>query len=141
MDQNPQESTTSAAPPSTPPASSYPTPTGAGMVSQDDKSQAMLMWILALLFGWVVPLIFYLIKKDRPFVYRHSAMALALTIVTFIGYMISIPLLAVLIGLLTLPVVGIFHLVVCIMGAMAANKGDEYDPPIVSGLAKSMFKI
>ncbi len=111
------------------------------MVSQDDKTQATLVWVLSIFFGFVPSLIFYLIAKDKPFVHRHAAECLALTIVTAVGYFASMILMAVLIGLLVLPVVGIFHLVICIMGAMAANKGEEYNPPIVAGLAKSMFHV
>ena len=144
MDQNPQQSqteTTSTPPPGQAPmAPTSPYPRDYS-VSQDDKSQAMLMWILSIFFGWVPALIFFLIAKDKPFVYRHSAVALTLTIVTFVAYMISIPLVAVLIGLLLLPIVAIFHIAIGVMGALAANKGDDFNPPIVGPLAKSMFKI
>jgi uncharacterized protein len=121
-----------------PPTTNYPRPSGGGMVSQEEKSQAMLMWVLSIIASLLAPLIFYLISKDKPFVYRHSAMSLALCIVTFVVYVI---LGITVIGMILLPVVWIFQLVVCIMGAMAANKGDQYDPPLIGGLAKSMFKV
>ncbi len=99
------------------------------------------MWILAIFIGFIGPLIFFIIAKDKPFVYRHSAQALALQIVVAVSYIVAMILMVVLIGLLLLPVVGLFHLIICIMGAMAANKGDEYDPPLTSALAKSLFKV
>ncbi|MEA2554626.1 MAG: uncharacterized protein QOJ65_2802 [Fimbriimonadaceae bacterium] len=111
------------------------------MVSQDDKTQAMLMWILAIFFHFVGPLIFLLISKDKPFVYRHSAMGLTLSIVTAILWCLGIPLAFIGIGFIVLPVAGILQLVGCIMGAVAANKGEEFDPPVIANIAKSMFKV
>ena len=112
-----------------------------GMASQEEKGQATLVWVLSIFFGFIPSLIFFLIAKDKPFVHRHAAMALTVTIVCTIGWVIGIVLTAVLIGLLVLPVVGIYALVVCIMGAMAANKGEEYNPPIAAGMAKAMFGV
>lgn len=111
------------------------------MVSQDDKTQATLMWVLSIFFPLIVPLIFYLISKEKPFVYRHAAMSLTVGIACLIGAIISGILMIILIGFLTYAAVGIYALVVCIMGAMAANKGDNYDPPLLAGLAKNMFKV
>jgi uncharacterized membrane protein len=126
-----------------PPATMYPSSSGGGMVSQDERSQAMLMWILCIVasfFGlpWLPPLIFFLISKDKPFVYRHAAMALSLCLVAFV---VCVILFVTVVGIILIPIVGIFELIICIMGAIAANKGDEYDPPLFAGLAKSMFKV
>ena len=111
------------------------------MVSQDEKTQATLMWALSFFAPVLIPLIFFLISNEKPFVKRHSAMSLALTIACAIGYMISIPLMLIFIGFLTLAAVGIYYLVVIICGAMAASKGDAYDPPLIGKFAASTFKI
>jgi len=124
-------------PPMGTPMATYPRP-GMGAASQDDKSQAMLMWILALFTGFVSPLIFFFIAKDKPFVYRHACQALALMIVCNVLIFI---LVVTVIGILLVPLVGLFALIVTIMGAVAANKGDEYDPPLTTGLARAMFKV
>jgi uncharacterized membrane protein len=145
MDQNtPPQSSTDAPSPGgqpaggMPPASNYPRPAGGGMVSQDEKTQATVMWVLAIFASLISPLIFFLIAKDKPFVYRHAAMGLALCIVNAI---IMIVLFVTIVGALLVPLVAIWNLVICIMGAMAANRGEEYTPPLVGGLAKSIFKV
>ena len=108
------------------------------MVSQDEKTQAMLMWILSIPLGFISGLIFMLVAKDKPFVYRHAVEALTLTLAVNV---IVVILIATVVGIIIAPFVGIFGLVICIMGALAANKGDEYNPPITAGLCKSMFKV
>ena len=50
-------------------------------------------------------------------------------------------LMMVLIGFLTYAVVGIFVLVVCIMGGMAANKGETYEVPLLGKMIANMFKV
>jgi uncharacterized Tic20 family protein len=99
------------------------------------------MWILGIPIGFISPLIFYLIAKDKPFVYRQSAQALAFHIAIFCGFIVAGLLMFVLIGFLLYPVVGIFALVISIMGAIAANKGEDYVPPLTGALAKAMFKV
>ena len=143
MDQNPQQPTSEAPPTSAadpmgaPMPANYPRPMG-GMVSQDERTQAMLAWILSIPLGFISGLIFFLISKDKPFVYRHAAQALTLTLAVNI---IMIVLVMTVVGIILAPFVGLFGLIICIMAALAANKGEEYNPPITSGLAKSMFKI
>ena len=132
--------TTIAAPPtqSTAPMGGTTLNPGAGMVPQEEKGQATLVWVLTIFFGFVPALIFFLISKDKPFVYRHAAYALATQIVTTIGWIAAGVLMMVLIGFLLLPVVGLFHLYVCIKGAIAANNGDEYVPPLAGNFAKML---
>jgi len=74
MDQDTQQTSSEAhysgsgtGAPSMPPMTNYPMSSGGGMVSQDDKSQAMLMWN-SLDFLWFVPsLIFFLTAKDKAY--------------------------------------------------------------------------
>ena len=68
-------------------------------------------------------------------------MALGLHIAAFIGYIISGFLMVILIGFLTYLAVGLFVLVVCIMGGMAANKGETYEVPLLGKMIANMFKI
>ena len=68
-------------------------------------------------------------------------MALGLQIAAFVGYIISGFLMIILIGVVTYIAVGIFVLVVCIMGGLAANKGDDYDVPVVGKMIANMFKL
>jgi uncharacterized Tic20 family protein len=66
---------------------SFPEPT------QDERAMALLVHVLAIFSGFIVPLIFYLVKKDSRFVSFHSLQVLiwhAAYVVTFIaGMMIT----------------------------------------------------
>ena len=68
-------------------------------------------------------------------------MALGLQIAAIIGYFISGILMLILIGILTYIAVGIFVLVVCIMGGIAANKGETYEVPMLGKMIANMFKV
>ncbi|WP_434779604.1 DUF4870 domain-containing protein [Neisseria sp. Ec49-e6-T10] len=98
-------------------------------VSQDSKNMALISWIGFLFFGFVPPLIMFLVKKDDAFSYEHAKEALNVAITLFIAYFICGILAFVIIGLLLIPIVGIYHLVVGIMGAVAASKGNIYKAP------------
>jgi hypothetical protein len=107
-----------------------------GMPSQDERTQAMLCWVLSIVATFVAPLIFFLISNDKPFVKKHAAICLGFQIATAV---ISVVLFVTIVGALLVPVVGIFGLVVCIMAAMAANRGEEYMPPVVGPMIAKMF--
>ena len=120
------------------------------MVSQDEKSQAMLMWILSIPIGFISGLIFFLIAKDKPYVYRQSALALTWCIAAFVlGFAIFI--LSILLALATAGIgaflmlliyaIPLVNLILCIMGAVAASKGEDFNPPVITGFAKSIFKV
>jgi len=106
-------------------------------VAQDEKTQALLMWILSLFISFVSPLIFYFISNEKPFVKQHAGQALAFNIVMFI---IAVILIITVVGMLLLPVISIAGLVVIILGAIAANAGSRIDIPVTGGFAKSWFK-
>ena len=42
------------------------------IVTQEDKTQGMLVWVLSIFIGIMSPIIFMLRAKENPFVYRHS---------------------------------------------------------------------
>ena len=82
--------------------------------------------------SFLVPLVIYLVFKDRdPFVRRHSAQALNFHITLFIVYVVSIPLIFVIVGIFTLMAAAISAVVFSIIAAIAANDGREYTYPLV----------
>ena len=95
------------------------------------------MWSLfanvgGIFFSFIPSLVIYLIYKDRdPFIRRHSAQALSFQIVATIAIIISAVLKFILIGYLTWFVTVLAILVFSIMGAVAANKGEEYTYPLI----------
>ena len=81
--------------------------------------------------SFFVPLGIYLVFKDRdPFVRRHSAQALNFHITLFIVYVVSIPLILVIIGIFTIIAAAICAVVFSILAAVAANEGREYTYPL-----------
>src|SRR5947209_3502372 len=113
------------------------------MPTQEDRTQAMLMWLLSLVIGFISPLIFMFVSKDREFVYRNTMQALAFGIALFILYAI-VTVLAVVscgIGALLYVIPGIIGIIVPIIGAITANNGAVYAPPISSQLARAWFKV
>jgi uncharacterized protein len=105
-------------------------------VNQDSKNMALLTWIGTLFFGFIPGLILFLVKKDDAYVLSQSKEALNWSITTMIGYFIGLILSFILIGVLVFPVVGICHLVFCIMGIIATAKGNDYRVPFAVRLIK-----
>ena len=82
--------------------------------------------------SFFVPLVIYLAFKDRdPFVRGHSAQALNFHITLFIVYVVSIPLIFLIVGIFTLLAAAVSAVVFSIIAAVAANDGREYRYPLV----------
>jgi uncharacterized Tic20 family protein len=96
-----------------------------------DRSLATFVHVLAIFFGFLGPLIVYLVSRDRdPFVRHHASEALNFSITLLIGYVVCFVLVFVLIGFLLLPVLWITSVVLHVMAAMAANRGEWYRYPL-----------
>ncbi|WP_242691253.1 DUF4870 domain-containing protein [Lysobacter enzymogenes] len=112
-------------------------------ISQDEKTWGMLAHLSTLVglivpFGTILgPLVVWLIKKDTmPFVADQGKEALNFNITVIIGMIIGGILTLVLIGVLVMIAVGIAWLVLTIMAALAANKGETYRYPFTLRLVK-----
>lgn len=105
-------------------------------MSQDSKNITLLMWIGSIFFGFIPGLIFFLIKKDDPYIQAQSKEALNWSITVMIGYLISFILSFILIGFVGFIIIGIAHLIFCIMGAIAASKGNNFRVPCTIRLIK-----
>ncbi|MFK3649103.1 DUF4870 domain-containing protein [Lysobacter enzymogenes] len=112
-------------------------------ISQDEKTWGMLAHLSTLVglivpFGTILgPLVVWLIKKDTmPFVADQGKEALNFNITVIIAMIIGGILTLVLIGVLVMIVVGIAWLVLTIMAALAANKGETYRYPFTLRLVK-----
>ena len=91
----------------------------------------MLAHLGGLLFGFLVPLIIYLIKKDEsPYLKHHAAEALNFQITVFIALMVSVVLIFVIIGIFLFLAVIVASWVFGIIAAIAANKGEWYRYPM-----------
>ncbi|QQQ03866.1 DUF4870 domain-containing protein [Lysobacter enzymogenes] len=89
-------------------------------------------------FGTILgPLVVWLIKKDTmPFVADQGKEALNFNITVLIAMIIGGILTLVLIGVLVMIAVGLAWLVLTIMAALAANKGEAYRYPFTLRLVK-----
>jgi uncharacterized protein len=109
----------------------------ASAISSDAKTWGMLCH-LSTLAGAVVPfahiiapLVIWLMKKDESaFVDYHGKEAVNFQITITIAYIVTIILIFVLIGLLLLPALLIFDLVVTIIAAVKASNGEYYRYPL-----------
>jgi len=119
----------SQTPPPPPPVP--PTPQPAGPMSEsDERLYATLAHAGIILFGFLPPLIIWLVFKDRSaWLDRQAKEALNFSILASIAMIVSSMLIVVLIGIVLLPLIGIAVLVLCIMAAMAVNKGQDYQYP------------
>jgi uncharacterized Tic20 family protein len=112
-------------------------------VNKDDRTWAMLCHLSALAgfvvpFGSIIgPLIVWLIKKDEmPIVDEHGKKALNFQITMAIAYLVCFLLIFAVIGLILLPIVAIFSLVMVVIASIKANEGKEFNYPFSLNLIK-----
>jgi uncharacterized protein len=100
-----------------------------GMLAHAIPLVAMVVSAGAL--GFVASLILYLIYKDRgPFARENAANSLNIQITTGIVLLVSIPLMFVLVGFLTFAVALVVAFVLHLLGALKANRGEWWRPPM-----------
>ena len=113
-----------------PPANPYATP-AQPLSPSDEKLWATLIHIGGILFGFLPSLIGYLVLKDRgPFIRAHSATALNFQLTLIIAYAVGTVTSLLLIGLLSLLAAWVASIVLGIVAAMAANRGEAYTYPL-----------
>ena len=118
-----------------------------GAVSADDKNMAFLMNLIsagatllsATTIGFLAPLIFWFIYKDKPgygFTKETSRRAFnfnfTLWAITMASWILALITLGILffIPLIVVPLVTIVLIVFHIIAAVSANKGEEYEYPL-----------
>jgi uncharacterized Tic20 family protein len=104
--------------------------------SQDSRNVAVLVWVGTIFFGFLPGLIVYLIKKDDAYVLDQSKEALNWAITALIGWFAGVILTFIFIGVLVFIVVGLAHLIFCVMGAVATSSGQQYRVPFAIRLIK-----
>ena len=109
----------------------------APLSDSDQRLWATLAHIGPIIIGFVAPLVIWLIYKDRGrYVADQAKEALNFQITVTIAATISSILIFAIIGLVLLPIVLIAALVLMIMAAIAANKGQAYRYPVTLRLVK-----
>ncbi len=105
-------------------------------VSQDAKNMALLSWIGTFFLGFIPGLILYVIKKDDAYVQDQSKESLNWSITAMIAYFVAFLLSFIVIGVFLIPIIGLCHLIFCIMGAVASSKGNPFRVPFAIRLIK-----
>ena len=89
------------------------------------------MVVSAGFLGFVASLVLYLVYKDRgPFARENAANSLNIQITTGIVLLISLPLMLILVGFLTWGLALVFAFVLHLLGAIKANRGEWWRPPM-----------
>ena len=91
--------------------------------------------------GFVCALVIYLLYKDRgPFVHHHSANALNVQIFGAIlvigGIILTVTVIGAIIGIPMIIVGGLYVLIVHLIGAIKANNGEWWNPPMTPQFVK-----
>lgn len=101
-----------------------------GEPTSDERNMATLAHILGLLTGFVGPLIIWLIKKDESgFVNDQGKEALNFQITMVIAWIVSFILAFVLIGFVLMALLFFAQIILPILAAVSANRGEAYRYP------------
>ena len=106
------------------------------MTPADERLWSTLTHIGALVLsgggaGWLVALIAYLVLKDRgPFVRSHTATELNFQLTLLIAYVAGLILSIVVVGIFVLIAAWVLAIVLGIIAAVKANKGEYYEYPV-----------
>jgi len=104
-------------------------PQGA-MSQSDERMFALFAHIGGVFFSFLVPLIIWLVYRDRSrFLDDQGKEALNFQITLAIAYVVGAVLAIVLIGFLIIAAAGIYAIVGAILAAVAVNRGDNYRYP------------
>jgi len=102
-------------------------------VQQEDKTLALITHLSGIVAGFIVPLIIWLINKDKAdkgFLTDQAKEALNFQITLIIAYVGCMILSFVLIGALLMPIVWIASIIFMILAAVKANSGIAYRYPV-----------
>ena len=99
-------------------------------LSTQDKQLSMLLWILALFTNFVGPLILWVMKKDESEYLNHQRKNYFNYAISYCIYgVVSLVLMAILIGYITTFVLTVVCTVYTILGIITTNKGEDYVVP------------
>lgn len=100
---------------------------------QEDRTIALITHLSGIIASFIVPLIIWLINKDKPekaWLTEQAKEALNFQITIVLAWIVAIVLSFVAIGFLLYPVIWIGNLIFCILAGVAANKGENYRYPV-----------
>jgi uncharacterized Tic20 family protein len=110
-----------------------------GAASQEDRTLAMLTHLSGIILGFIVPLIIWLMNKDRAdkaWLNDQAKEALNFQITILIGYVAGMVLTIILIGPLISLAAWVLSLIFSIIAGLKANEGVSYRYPLSIRLIK-----
>jgi uncharacterized Tic20 family protein len=108
-----------------------------GSPTKDECNLAMLSHLLGIFTGFIGALIIWIIKKDSSaFAGSQAREALNFQITVTIAFVVAWVLAFVLLGFILMPIIYIGNLIFCILGAVAASKGQAYRYPFAIRLVQ-----
>ena len=116
-----------------------PPPAPGGVASQEDRTIALLTHLSGVVLSFIVPLIVWLIHRDKPgraFLNDQAKEALNFQLTMAIAFLACSVLTLIVIGALLAPLVWLFDLIFCILAGIKANEGVAYRYPFTLRLIK-----
>src|SRR5678816_163237 len=116
-----------------------PPPAPDGVASQEDRTIALLTHLSGVVLSFVVPLVVWLIHRDKPdhaFLNDQAKEALNFQLTMAIAFLACSVLTLIVIGALLAPLVWLFDLIFCILAGIKANEGEAYRYPFSLRLIK-----
>jgi uncharacterized protein len=105
--------------------------------TSDERTMAILAHVLTIFFGFIPPLVIWLIKKDESkYVTEHAKESLNFQITIFLAYLVAGVLVCLFIGFLLLFVVWAISIVFAILATIEANNNKIYKYPFCLRLIK-----
>ena len=103
----------------------------------DDRTMAFVCHLVGGIVGFLVPLIVWLIKKDQSkFIDHHGKEALNFQITVLIAYAVGLATWCFFVGILIFFAAWLAAIILGIMAALAANRGELYRYPMTLRLIK-----
>lgn len=98
---------------------------------EDEKLWAIVTHLGGIFVPVLLPLITYLVLRDRgPFVRHHTATALNFHLTMLIAYVVGFVTVWLIIGFFIVLAVGLLLLILAIMAAVATSRGEYYSYPL-----------
>ena len=116
-----------------------PPPAPTGTASQEDRTLAMLTHLSGIILGFIVPLVIWLVNKDKSdkaWLNDQAKEALNFQITILIGYIAGTVLTIILIGPLISLAAWVVSVIFSIVGGLKANEGVAYRYPFAIRLIK-----
>ena len=102
-------------------------------VQNEDKTLALITHLSGIVAGFIVPLIVWLINKDKAdksWLTGQAKEALNFQITLLIAYVACVVLSFVLIGMILMPIIWIASIILMILAAVKSNNGESYRYPV-----------